>query len=316
VRPGDKITIAAATYNRPAGLKLLLDKLELLIFSGVEPQVEIIIVDNSPEANARAAVQARALRYRFPLHYSHEESRGIAHARNRALDVADSIGAHWLAFIDDDEYPDPAWLDRMCAVAEETKATVVVGAVAPDFDAEPSDWMVKGGFFAIDRYGERTPLDFGNTSNVLFDMRFVRANAIRFDLAFSLTGGEDTLFFDDLQAAGGTIVFCRSGVVHETIVPQRARLGWLLKRWMRSGNTDGRILMRKDPSMATRVGKVLGGGLVRTLVGGGLAILTSPLAALGRFHVPAEHLRVASRGVGFVLSGLNGTIEEYRTVTR
>lgn len=310
------LVVAAATFNRPKGLALLLDHLERQRFSGAEPRVEVVIVDNSPDANARTLVEERAARYRWPLHFAHERVRGIAQARNRALDEAAAVDGAWLAFIDDDEYPDPHWLDRMTAMAAQTGATAVIGTLLPDFEARPPRWIEKGGFLAIRKYAEGQPLDFGNTSNVLFNLRFARRHEIRFDLSFALTGGEDTLFFQEVQRSGGRIVFCRSGVVHETIVPERARLGWLLRRWVRSGNTDGRIAMRINPGLAARGLTVLGGGLVRMTVGGGLALLTSPLALLGRGHVPAEHLRVASRGVGFVMSALGSTIEEYRTVKR
>ena len=310
------LVVAAATFNRPEGLALLLDHLERQQFSGPEPRIEVVIVDNSPDANARAFVEARAAQYRWPLHFAHEQARGIAQARNRALDEAASVDAAWLAFIDDDEYPEPPWLERMTGMAKRTGAAAVVGALLPDFETPPPRWIEHGGFLAIKKYAEGQPLDFGNTSNVLFDLRFARRHAIRFDLAFALTGGEDTLFFKEVQRSGGSIVFCRSAVVHETIVADRARLGWLLRRWIRSGNTDGRIVMRADPGFSARALTVLGGGLARMTVGGGLALLTSPLALVGRGHIPAEHLRVASRGVGFAMSALGSTIEEYRTVKR
>jgi glycosyltransferase involved in cell wall biosynthesis len=310
------LIVAAATFNRPQGLTLLLDRLEGLEFSGSKPPIEVVIVDNSPEGSARQLVEARRASYRWPLSYAHERQRGIAQARNRALDEAATRDAAWLAFIDDDEYPDPSWLDRMTRMASETGATAVVGALLPDFEQPPPRWIEKGGFLAIRKYAEGQRLDFGNTSNVLFDFRFAQRHGIRFDLSFALTGGEDTLFFEDMQRHGGTIVFCRSGVVHETIVPDRARLGWLVRRWIRSGNTDGRIVMRGDPGLRARAVTVFGGGLVRMAVGGGLAALTAPLILLGRGQVPAEHLRVASRGAGFAMSALGSTIEEYRVVKR
>jgi glycosyltransferase involved in cell wall biosynthesis len=316
LRTQARLLIAAATFNRPAGLKLLLDHIETLVFDGPMPAISMVIVDNSIDGNARTAVEARAQGFRFPLFYSHQTERGIAQARNRALDVAVEHDVDWMAFIDDDEYPDPHWLARMMAIATETQATVVVGAVRGEFEAPPADWMIKGGFYSIERYAEGAELDFGNTSNVLFDFRFARQHGLRFDLAFALTGGEDTLFFHDALARGGRIVFCRSGIVYETIVPHRARFDWLVKRWTRSGNTDGRILMRSRPSLTTRWGAVLGGGAVRFAIGGGLALLTAPLALVGRAHVPVEHIRVASRGLGFMMSAFGSTIEEYRIMNR
>lgn len=312
----ERIVVAAATFNRPAGLAKLLDGLAALRFEGERPDVEIVIVDNSADANAQAQVEARASSFPVPLHFRHEPARGIAQVRNRALDAAIERNATRMAFIDDDEWPAPEWLERMLDLARSTGATVVVGAVQGEFEGPHADWMRRGGFFDIVRYEEGAELDFGNTSNVLFDLGFVRRHAMRFDLRFSLTGGEDTLFFDEILARGGTIRFCRSGVVFESIVPSRSTAGWLLKRWRRTGNTDGRIVLHKRPGLRSRVVEVFGGGAVRFGVGAGLALATSPLALVGRAHVPAEHLRVASRGLGFMMSAFGRAIEEYRVMTR
>jgi glycosyltransferase involved in cell wall biosynthesis len=310
------IVVATLTYNRPAGLARLLDRLEHLAFAGEAPALAVVVVDNSADGNARAAVSARAAGYRFPLHYAHAAERGIAQARNRALAEATRLGARRLAFIDDDEYPEPGWLDAMLRVADETGAEVVVGALLPDFDTPPPAWLDRGGFLAIAAHGDGAAVPVGNTSNVLFDLAFANRHQVRFDTRFALTGGEDTLFFDDLKRCGARLVFCRSGVVHETIAPQRRTLRWNARRWTRSGNTDGRIVMRRDPGPASRWGRVLVGGLVRLGVGAALTAATAPLALVGRGHVPAEHLRVACRGLGFLRAASGSVIEEYRTHDR
>jgi hypothetical protein len=96
------------------------------------------------------------------------------------------------------------------------------------------------------------------------------------------------------------------------MAPQRRTLRWLTQRWARSGNSDARILMRRVPGARTRFGKVLCGGLARLAAGGALMTATGPLALLGRGHVPAEHLRIACRGVGFLGAAFGSIIEEYR----
>lgn len=313
-----RLVIAAATFNRPQGLMRLLDGIGALRFSPQTalPTIEVVIVDNSVDGNARAAVEGRAAGYRFPLHYAHARERGIAQARNRALDEASARGADWLAFIDDDEAPHPDWLDRMLAVAAAHEAEIVVGALLPEFVTPPPAWLERGGFLAINAHQDGEPIPIGNTSNVLFDLAFANRHGVRFDLAFALTGGEDTLFFDELVRHGATMVFCRSGVVYETIAPVRNTLGWNASRWVRSGNTDGRIVMLRRPGRGARFGTVLGGGLARLAIGGGRALVSSPLAAFGRPEVPAEELRIACRGIGFIRAAFGNVIEEYRTHER
>lgn len=310
------IVVAAATYHRPEGLARLLTHLEALAFEGRPPPVSVLVVDNSAEGDARAAVETRAQDYRFPLLYVHERERGIAQARNRALQEAIAIGARWLAFLDDDEYPDPAWLEEMRRAANAAPVTAVIGALEPVFAAPPPAWLARGDFLAITRYADGAELPFGNTSNAFLDLAFVARHDLAFDRRFALTGGEDVLFFARVREKGGRIVFSRKARVFETIVPARATLGWLLMRWTRSGNTDGRIAMLMRPGLGVRLVTVFTGGLARLAVGGARALLTSPMALLGAGDVPAEALRVASRGWGFVRAALGSVIEEYRHPTR
>lgn len=311
-----RIVVAAATYNRPDGLARLLDRLEALQLPEPAPHVEVVIVDNSADGNAAHAVTTRACGYRFALDYAHETARGIAQARNRALAEATKRDAEWLAFIDDDEFPEPDWLAEMLRVARESGAEIVVGALLPDFEETPPAWLKRGGFLAIDQFADGEPVPVGNTSNVLFDLAFANRHRVRFDLAFALTGGEDTLFFDELTRCGAKMVFCRSGVVHETIAPVRNTLAWNARRWIRSGNTDGRIAMIRRPGARSRFLTVLCGGIARLAIGGFRAGATSPLIFLGRPEVPAEQVRIACRGVGFIRAAAGSVIEEYRDHAR
>ncbi len=66
--------------------------------------VEAILVDNCPDASARAMASAFA-----PLvRYVHEPSTGVVHARNRGVREA---GGEYLIFLDDDEVPAAGWLN-------------------------------------------------------------------------------------------------------------------------------------------------------------------------------------------------------------
>ncbi len=105
------LAVCALTYRRPEGLARLLDGLAGLAFSGEPPELRIIIVDNDPDRSARAFCDERARSFPWPLEYRHEPTPGIAPARNAALEAA--RGADWIAFIDDDEVPEQAWLDSL-----------------------------------------------------------------------------------------------------------------------------------------------------------------------------------------------------------
>src|SRR3546814_12640715 len=52
------------------------------------------------------------------------------------------------------------------------------------------------------------------------------------------------MLFRDLLDAGERIVFAADAVVYETVPPSRPRLGWLLRRWYRTGNIEAALYLR------------------------------------------------------------------------
>src|SRR5262245_41262573 len=106
-----EIAVCICTFERIAGLQALLRGIERLRFGQLgDDQVEIIVIDNSPSASASEACGAYAAGWRFRFRYVHEPRKGLAFARNTALSTAMESGASLIAFIDDDEMPEPAWL--------------------------------------------------------------------------------------------------------------------------------------------------------------------------------------------------------------
>jgi succinoglycan biosynthesis protein ExoM len=89
-------------------------------------------------------------------------------------------------------------------------------------------------------------LDTGYTSNVLLNRQALGARllALRFDRELGRSGGEDSLFFHALHLAGARMNFCAEAVVMEPVPDHRARLGWLLSRSFRSGQSHGRMLLQ------------------------------------------------------------------------
>ena len=82
----------------------------------------VLVADNDAEGREGLAVCQR-LRgsYRWPLHPSLAPQRGIAHVRNALVETALARPAmQFLAMLDDDEWPEPQWLD---ALLKEQSAT-------------------------------------------------------------------------------------------------------------------------------------------------------------------------------------------------
>ena len=130
-RPRVEATICVTTYRRPVGLARLLDALaHVEVPAGWS--FDVVVVDNDPEASARPVVEDAPERGGMAARYVLEPERGIAQVRNRALQECAS--APWIAFIDDDEWPEPSWWRRLVEVQARTGADVVLGPSEPVFE--------------------------------------------------------------------------------------------------------------------------------------------------------------------------------------
>ncbi len=305
-----RIVIAIATYNRPKGLEAVLDGI-------VEQDVpdhlalRVVIADNSEDGNARSYVEERASTYRWPLIYFHEPERGISYPRNRGLDNALEQGDDFIAFTDDDVILDKNWMRELADVAQETGADAVIGAVEAKFHHPPPQWIADGGYVEVVAFPDRKPISYGHTTNVLVKMDCIRKLNLRFDPFFALTGGEDTAFFKAIREHGGLTVFARKAVVYECIGPERMKLSWWLKRWYRTGNTEGLLETRESSGKERAQMKVLSRGIYRSLLGAAGSLAFLPTRLVGRTDT-FDFLRIMCRGAGFVTAVFGMTYEEYR----
>lgn len=246
-----EICICACTYRRPDGLATLLNGLGRQQFSAVQrPQINIVIADNEGSAEVRAICERFRECSGLPLSYVHEPRRGISFARNACLDYIPPE-CEFFAFIDDDEVPDPDWLERLMEAQQATSADVVQGPVIPHYQPGAPQWLVEGEFIGVPRrnWSGKKPqlqdlqdLPEAYTGNVLVRKSFVEETGTRFDPAFGLTGGGDALFFRTLKARGARIVFASRALVYENIPASRASFWSCVKREYRVGNS---VLSRK-----------------------------------------------------------------------
>lgn len=259
-----RTAICALTYLRPEGLDRLLDGLEQL--DPVPPgELLVVIVDNDPMGSARTQVES-AVGRRFETVYVHEPARGISAARNAAVEAARTWQADVLCFIDDDEWPEPTWLDELISAHVETAADVVTGPVLPVFVEPPPDWVIDGGFFERPRHGHHEQIAYATTSSVLISLDCLAELEAPFDPAFGLSGGEDTHLFAQLREAGHRLVWCDRATVYETIPPSKVNERWLLRREYRRGQTLSLSLRARDRRPVRLVRRV-GNGVVQILTG-------------------------------------------------
>ncbi|MGH0032595.1 MAG: glycosyltransferase family 2 protein [Myxococcota bacterium] len=246
------VSICIPSYRRPEGLFALLGALDGLVFDGETPEIQLVVVDNDAEGSAWPVCENARSWLRHPLRYVVEKRKGIPIARNAA--VAAGSDAQWIAFVDDDETPEPRWLEALLRTQRECAADVVTGPVVPRFAAEPPRWVLEGGFFASLEHATGEVLHSAYTNNVLVRTACLDALPSLFDERFQLGVGEDRELFERIAARGGRIVWCREARVYERVPAERARLRWLLRRGFRVGASNTHITrLRADGPVAGRV---------------------------------------------------------------
>jgi succinoglycan biosynthesis protein ExoM len=86
-------------------------------------------------------------------------------------------------------------------------------------------------------------IEGGYTCNVLMTRKAVGSR--RFNPAFGRSGGEDTVFFGDLQKAGVAMIYADDAVVEEPVLPARYGFRWMSQRAFRSGQSLGVLERRR-----------------------------------------------------------------------
>jgi succinoglycan biosynthesis protein ExoM len=303
--PASSVVVAVLTYRRPLELAALLP--ELSRQASGRPAIRVLVVDNDPAASGSAVVSALN---DDGVRYVHEPRPGIAAARNRALDEATSYDL--LVFIDDDEWPNPTWLESMLEVHDRTASAAVVGPVISEYAAEPDPWIKAGRFFDRRRLPSGTLIDVAATNNLLLDLRQVRAFGLRFDEAFGISGGSDTLFTRELHQRGGKLVWCDEAIVIDQVPMERLTRQWVLLRALRSGNSWSRTSIKLSSSLVDRSvvrARLTGRGTLRTVSGVGQYLGGFVLRNTAR---RARGLRTAARGIGMVGGAYGYVYSEYR----
>lgn len=234
VRRGDVdvcgLTVAVATYRRPLLLRQCLESLGSQ--EGVYGTWTVLVVDNDPEGSARRIVERFASSASMRVRYELEPRPGIAAARNAA--VRCSASARMLAFIDDDEVAESRWLAELVSSMARHDADVVQGQVRSQLEPGGPMWVVEGGFFDRSAEPDGAMLTTAITGSVLVKLEALPGSE-PFDHRFGTTGGEDTMLFAELSARGRRIVSAPAARVVEHVPLERQRVGWLVRRNLRSG---------------------------------------------------------------------------------
>lgn len=304
-----KVVLAIATYKRPIMLKRLLRAIEGFT---TDSRLEVLVADNDAVArDGVACVESLvASAYRFPLRVVLVEQQGLTYSRNTLLDLAFSDPTvELVAMMDDDQWPEPGWLEAMLRVQKDTAADVVGAAVRPEFEVSPPKWAVESKVYVLDTT-TTGPVDMltGNGGILLSRNVLNLLSPPLYDHAFVRTGGEDRDFFMRLSLAGGRFARAAGAVIHETFPASRMTLRWALMRAFRSGNIDMRLALRYRPNAAERINEA-----AKILA----AFSLSPIALVLSWWSPGRRVDAACkvwRAAGKLAALLGSRYEEYATI--
>jgi len=230
------LSVAICTYNRAS---LLVRALDSVVAQTLPSNtLEILIVDNGSTDETRDLV-AKLQPKNPAIRYIIESEPGIAHARNRALNEA---RGEYLAFIDDDAWADPKWLESLIAPLRSLSPApeCVVGPVSLVWDGMRPEWFPARFESLLCRYdmGDAPRfLEAGGyllTTNSLFHREtLLRVGGMRTDLGHkrkALIGGEDNDVFNRLVANGFSVYYEPNALVFHPVPKERQTRRFLLRR--------------------------------------------------------------------------------------
>ena len=287
---GIGITVGVATCGRPDALRRCLGGLA----AQSVPPSEVIVVDQAPSEEARAALEASGV---AGVRYLEQPRLGLSASRNLALaSAAEPV----LAVTDDDCVPDSAWLASVALALERSPTpAAVTGPVLPlgDGSADTFAISLRESTVSTDHSGRTIPWNVGSGGNFAGRVSLLRGCGgwdERLGAGSGGQAGEDAELFYRLLLNGAVIRYEPAAVVrHEWQTRERR---WAT-RWSYGygvGAMCGLWLARRDV-YALRMLAAYVRLHIRPLVGG--------LRRRDRVRV-AEHARALASAAPGIVYGL------------
>lgn len=295
----ERVILCIPTYKRPKMLARMLDAVAKL---QTAHDLRVLVADNDAETHAGFDLANSLSPYCWPLAAVIADKRGIAQARNTLIEHALRTDADFIAMLDDDEWPDPHWLDAFLAAARQTGADVLQGSILFGMQT------VGDGHSDI-RQPSGPARMLQGAGNLLIRRAVLDGmDAPWFDPAFGLTGGEDRDFFLRLSRAGKRFAWSDEARAYGDVPDTRTNSGWLLARAYSIGNSDMRVMLKHRPGavvLAIELAKILA------------ALLLSPPAAVILAASPnrkARALQTLFRAAGKLSALFGRCYNEYAVV--
>lgn len=213
-----RVVVCVPTFRRPRQLLRLLEALARQ--SAVEP-FDIVVGNNDalplstyPELSRDDLPSYRVIAV---------ATRGVSAVRN-AL-VADVLqcdpSVRFIAFIDDDQYPEDEWIAALTRAAVAHEADLVGGPVLRSV-AAPTFWSYGAADTSYLPTASGPTATLNEAGNLLLSAAFLRTlDRPPFSLDFGRTGGEDYEFFMHARSRAARIVWAPEARVHEPLPEDR-----------------------------------------------------------------------------------------------
>ena len=264
-----KVSVAIASIGR----ETLIDTLRS-IASARRPGhmvLDVLIADDSRDGAATQLVAANPVK-NLEVTCLKVASGNISTARNALLDAADG---DWLIFVDDDEWVEPDWLEKLFACQEEFDADVVIGPVHPVYPDHTPAWLKAANPLYMDWGPRGKRIYTGRGGNTLVRLGFICALELKFDEAYGRTGGEDTMLFGQAAERGARIFVTDDAIAHEHVPEERLGTSYILSRAVRSGQSYGQMRLARHPDPLWHIVFALA-ALAKCIVAGLLALVLRP----------------------------------------
>lgn len=267
------ITVGVLTHRRATTFESMLNHLKLSIehYSG---ECSLIVVNNSgTEANAKvtAMIDHSGIKDACPTRIIDSPINNISVGRNLVLDNAQT---NLLLFIDDDEYPNPDWIEALVKQYDISRTMAIAGPIEPIFPDSAPGWVRQVDLHNKGNLKTGDTLRRAATGNCILDLSQV--GDARLNPADGLAGGEDAAFFQKLTGYGKIITWCEEAIVHETVSKERSTARYMIFRFMKHGQAYKRVVL-KNQSGSALVLSLIRAALIAP-VGITIAIVTLPFS--------------------------------------
>lgn len=237
-----KICVGIPTYMRPICLKNLLISIKNIEIPS-EHEVIIVIADNEVcDSEVLNVVSQAGIQQNYKVDVIKVHERGISSVRNALIKRAFSHHhCEMLAMVDDDVTVTAHWLIRMTDLMYKGNYDIVAGAVYPDFEIEPPEWVKHLNVYYREIPAQENIPVVNGTTSVLIHKRVIEITSESFDVNFGLSGGGDKEFFVRIKKKGFNFGFARDSHAYEFFPKARITENWAVNRYKRIGEGDARV---------------------------------------------------------------------------